>query len=188
MQDLPGGPVLKNPPVHVGKQVWSLVWEDPTCHGAVKSAHHNYWSPHSRAHALQQEKHRDEDPRQPKIINKNRRLMQLFRKCLGENETSLWLGGRTKGRLWVWIPHWQEMFWMETLGQIAQVWKNILYYLMTERVKYKDPVYLWMSRLAEGERVKSGPTLCVPMDCSLPGSSVRGIFQARELRLKLKEL
>ena len=77
---------------------------------------------------------------------------------------------------------------METLGQIAQVWKNILYYLMTERVKYKDPVYLWMPRLAEGERVKSCPTLCVPMDCSLPGSSVRGIFQARELRLKLKEL
>ena len=44
---------------------------------------------------------------------------------------------------------------METLGQIAQVWKNILYYLMTERVKYKDPVYLRMPRLAEGERVKS---------------------------------
>ena len=25
------------------------------------------------------------------------------------------------------------------------------------------------------------PTLCDPMDCSLPGSSVHGIFQAREL-------
>ena len=25
------------------------------------------------------------------------------------------------------------------------------------------------------------PTLCDPMDCSLPGSSVRGIFQARVL-------
>ena len=26
-----------------------------------------------------------------------------------------------------------------------------------------------------------GPTLCDPMDCSLPGSSVHGIFQARLL-------
>ena len=25
------------------------------------------------------------------------------------------------------------------------------------------------------------PTLCYPMDCSLPGSSVHGIFQARVL-------
>ena len=28
---------------------------------------------------------------------------------------------------------------------------------------------------------KSCPTLCDPMDCSLPGSSVYGIFQARIL-------
>ena len=26
-----------------------------------------------------------------------------------------------------------------------------------------------------------GPTLCDPMDCSLPGSSIHGIFQARVL-------
>ena len=26
------------------------------------------------------------------------------------------------------------------------------------------------------------PTLCDPMDCSLPGSSVHGIFQARTLQ------
>ena len=29
---------------------------------------------------------------------------------------------------------------------------------------------------------QSCPTLCDPMDCSLPGSSVRGIFQARILQ------
>ena len=28
---------------------------------------------------------------------------------------------------------------------------------------------------------QSRPTLCSPMDCSLPGSSVQGIFQARIL-------
>ena len=33
----------------------------------------------------------------------------------------------------------------------------------------------------EGEVTQSCPTLCDPMDCSLPGSSIHGIFQARVL-------
>ena len=33
----------------------------------------------------------------------------------------------------------------------------------------------------ESEVAESCPTLCDPMDCSLPGSSVRGILQARVL-------
>ena len=34
---------------------------------------------------------------------------------------------------------------------------------------------------SESEVVQSCPTLNDPMDCSLPGSSVHGIFQARVL-------
>ena len=34
---------------------------------------------------------------------------------------------------------------------------------------------------SESEVAQSYPTLCDPMDCSLPGSSVYGIFQARVL-------
>ena len=34
---------------------------------------------------------------------------------------------------------------------------------------------------SESEVVQSCLTLCDPMDCSLPGSSIRGIFQARVL-------
>jgi len=34
---------------------------------------------------------------------------------------------------------------------------------------------------SESEVVQSCPTLHDPMDCSLPGSSVHGIFQARVL-------
>ena len=34
---------------------------------------------------------------------------------------------------------------------------------------------------SEGEVAQSCPTLSGPMDCSLPGSSVHGIFQARVL-------
>ena len=33
----------------------------------------------------------------------------------------------------------------------------------------------------ESEVAQSCPTLCNPMDCNLPGSSVHGIFQARIL-------
>ena len=38
--------------------------------------------------------------------------------------------------------------------------------------------YIWRK---ESEVAQSCPTLCNPMDCSLPGSSVHGIFQARVL-------
>ena len=34
---------------------------------------------------------------------------------------------------------------------------------------------------SESEVAQSCPTLCDPMDCSLPGSSAHGIFQARVL-------
>ena len=34
---------------------------------------------------------------------------------------------------------------------------------------------------SESEVTQSCPTLCDPMDCSLPGSSVHGIFQATVL-------
>ena len=34
---------------------------------------------------------------------------------------------------------------------------------------------------SESEVAQSCPTLSNPMDCSLPGSSIHGIFQAREL-------
>ena len=34
---------------------------------------------------------------------------------------------------------------------------------------------------SESQVVQSCPTLCDPMDCSLPGSSTHGIFQARVL-------
>ena len=39
----------------------------------------------------------------------------------------------------------------------------------------------YMKVKSEGEVAQSCLTLCDPMDCSLPGSSVHGIFQARTL-------
>ena len=39
----------------------------------------------------------------------------------------------------------------------------------------------YMKVKSESEVAQSGPTLSDPMDCSLPGSSIHGIFQARVL-------
>ena len=40
---------------------------------------------------------------------------------------------------------------------------------------------LFLTWRSDSEVAQSCPTLCNPMDCSLPGSSVHGIFQARVL-------
>ena len=39
----------------------------------------------------------------------------------------------------------------------------------------------WIRNQWTSELAQSCPTLCDPMDCSLPGSSIHGIFQARVL-------
>ena len=43
---------------------------------------------------------------------------------------------------------------------------------------YCHPAYLTFMQSECSEAAQSCPTLCDPMDCSLPGSSVHGIFQA----------
>ena len=50
-------------------------------------------------------------------------------------------------------------------------------------IKFKIPlmIRLIMSTKSESEVAQSCPTLCNPTDCSLPGSSIHGIFQARVL-------
>ena len=70
-----------------GTRVRALVWEDPTCCGATKPTSHNYWAcvpqllkpaclepvlHNKRSHRDEKPVHRDEDPTQPKKINKNK--------------------------------------------------------------------------------------------------------------------
>ena len=40
----PGGTVVKNLPANAGDTGSALVQEDPTCCGATKPMHHNYWA------------------------------------------------------------------------------------------------------------------------------------------------
>ena len=57
--------------------------------------------------------------------------------------------------------------------------------MVTVAMKLKDVCLLlgrkFMTNLKWSEVAQSCPTLCDPMDCSLPGSTVRGIFQTRIL-------
>ena len=46
---------------------------------------------------------------------------------------------------------------------------------------WKVTQFFWGSSMYVCMFAQSHPTLCDPMDCSLLGSSVRGIFQARKL-------
>ena len=47
--------------------------------------------------------------------------------------------------------------------------------------RFLEPDWPHQGILSESEVAQSCPTLCDPMDCSLPGFSVHGIFQARVL-------
>ena len=56
-EGFPGGAVIKRICLPMqGTRVRSLVQEDPTCRGATKPVHHNYWACAPRACAPQQEK------------------------------------------------------------------------------------------------------------------------------------
>ena len=44
-----------------------------------------------------------------------------------------------------------------------------------------EPQGIAYAAAAAAKLLESCPTLCDPMDCSLPGSSAHGIFQARVL-------
>ena len=60
------------------------------------------------------------------------------------------------------LKNWQRVQIDIFLGRPTGTWKDGQHYLS----------------LSESEVAQSCPTLCDPMDCSLPGSSIHGIFQA----------
>ena len=61
------------------------------------------------------------------------------------------------------------------------------YYSAIKRNAFESALMRWMKlepiiqRESESEVTQSCPTLCNPLDCSPPGSSVHGILQARIL-------
>ena len=62
---------------------------------------------------------------------------------------------------------------------LVMYWQNVVH---RRRERQTTSVFLpWEPHESESEVAQSCPTLCDPMDCSLPGSSVHGILQARIL-------
>ena len=67
----------------------------------------------------------------------------------------------------------------ETRVSCLEVHKK--YYLCSKQCegnRYKLSAIKYLSKELQSEVAQSCLTLCNPMDCSLPGSSVHGIFQA----------
>ena len=63
---------------------------------------------------------------------------------------------------------------------IANVWKQLIFLLKVGQFKeIMEKSY----NTAAAKSLHSCPTLCDPMDCSLPGFSVHGILQARTIHL-----
>ena len=79
---------------------------------------------------------------------------------------------------WVAAPSSREIF-------PTQEWNPRLLCLLHSGGFFKHSCHLrsplGVVKESESEAAQSCPTLCDPMDCSLPGSSVHGIFQARIL-------
>ena len=105
--------------------------------------------------------------------------LRLYRSSPVVQWLRLHLQCRVMGLILVWgaeIPHaaWHSqkdfclMFWPSTkqTAVVPLLWFCSLCFLPLQ----------WTSEVAQ-----SCPTLCDPMDCSLPGSSIHGIFQARVL-------
>ena len=76
-------------------------------------------------------------------------------------------------RRWTWPNH------IPVLGQVVNVLPTVSNFLLFTSTL----LYIWCESESKSERevTQSCPTLCDPTDCSLPGSSVHGIFQARVL-------
>ena len=79
------------------------------------------------------------------------------------------------------IPRTEEPGRLQSMGsqRVGHDWATSLSLSHTLRVSTVPGTEY--SKHFESEGGYSCPTLCNPMDCSLPGSSVRGIFQARVL-------
>jgi len=61
-------------------------------------------------------------------------------------------------------------------------WSNpVCMHIFSELLTISPLEMIWSSSEWVSEFVQSCPTLCDPMDCSLPGSCIHGIFQARIL-------
>ena len=79
-------------------------------------------------------------------------------------------------------PHeWYDLLWNEPVRSLYHVYIWYVYICNIHRSIYSTYNFKQFSlnnSLNKSEVTQLCPTLCNPVDCSLPGSSVHGIFQA----------
>ena len=86
-----------------------------------------------------------------------------------------WLGGITDSKD-------MSLSKFRELVMDREAWRAVIYGVTKSQTRLSDWAELnWSSSESESEFAQSCLTLCNPMDCSLPGSSLHGIFQARVL-------
>ena len=73
------------------------------------------------------------------------------------------------------LPHWQADSLPLSYQRSPKIW------LALHKWGKKKKAYRALICASESEVTQSWPTLCDPMDCSLPGSSIHGIFKATVL-------
>ena len=83
--------------------------------------------------------------------------------------------------LWCWIRLLRVPWTARRSNQSILKEINPKYLLEGQMLKLKLQYFGHLIWRAHWQVVQSCPNLCDPMDCSLPGSSVHGIFQARVL-------
>ena len=72
-------------------------------------------------------------------------------------------------------------FFIAALFTISWIWKQPRYPSTDEWIKKLWDIYAIEYLVQFSSVTQSCPTLCDPMDYSLPGSSIHGIFQAKVL-------
>ena len=81
-----------------------------------------------------------------------------------------------------WVKQYLFGLYLEPLQKVCVCVCVCVYsYIYLNHFAVQQKLTLYINYESESEVAQSCPTLCDPMDYSLPGSSVHGIFQARIL-------
>ena len=112
------------------------------------------------------------------------RFIALFQNVLCVSVTICFKFGRQSLKDIFWISDYLVQDCL--FGIYMYIWwrgrPDMLRFMGSQRVGHDSATELnWTDVVCAHTRVQLCPALCDPMDCSLPGSSVHGIFQARIL-------
>ena len=119
------------------------------------------------------------------ITNYERNANQNYNKVSPHTNQNGHLKKSTNNKCWQGEQGTLLHYWWES-KLVQPLWKTVWRLLRKLKIELSyDPAIpllgIYLDKESESEVAQSCPTLCNPMDCSLLGSSIHGIFQARVL-------